>query len=255
MLKKLCVTGILVSVILLSCSQKETSVAEKEVQTGKKVKVGVLLSGCGMQDGTEIYEAAFTILALENSNAEIIFMAPDISQSSVMNHLKNEEENESRNVLVESARIARGNVKNIKDVKESDLDALIIPGGMGAITTLADIMASGENCTVEPNVEALIKEMYIAKKPIGSMCAASMVVSKVLGDHKAKVTIGKENEFFGPMLKTFGAIHVESGGDSIVIDDANNIVSTPAVMSGESNSVIYIGINKMVQEVLKIAKK
>ena len=220
-----------------------------------KKRVGVILSGCGIYDGTEIYEAAFTVLALENEGVQLIMMAPDIMQANVANHLKNGEAlNEQRNVLMESARIARGNIKDIKDVSVSDIDALVIPGGMGSILTLSDIMSKGKDCTINPEVERLIKETYESGKPIGSMCAASLIVAKVLGNG-IKITIGKNNDYFGPMIKEFGAVHVESTGDKIVIDKTNKIITTPAFMAGPSNSVMYKGISRMIKEVVKLAKK
>jgi enhancing lycopene biosynthesis protein 2 len=247
MFKKICIiTVIAVSSLSLLFSQTKD----------QKIKVGVILSGSGMMDGTEIYEAAFTVLALENANAEIVFMAPNIPQASVVNHLKNnDKETGSRNVLVESARIARGDIKDITYVKESDIDALIIPGGMGSVTTLSNILSKGALGTVDPETDKLIKAVYKAKKPIGSMCAASMILAKSLGDHKIKITVGKNNDFFGPMLTAFRAVNVESTSDNIVTDEANKIVTTPAFMGGPSNSTMNIGIDKMVKKVLKMAKK
>jgi enhancing lycopene biosynthesis protein 2 len=221
-----------------------------------KIKAGVILSGCGIQDGTEIYEAAFTILALENANAEIIMMAPNIPQANVINHFKKDDKTaESRNVLVESARIARGKIKDIKDVKAEDLDILIIPGGMGSIITLSDFNTKGVNGVVNPEVEKLIKDMYAAKKPIGSMCAASLILAKILGNKQIKITIGKNNKTFGPIITSFGATHIESTSDNIVIDTENKIVTTPAFMGGASNSLMYTGIDKMIKETIKFVKK
>ena len=227
-----------------------------ESKTGTKPKVAVILSGSGIMDGSEIYEAVFTVLSLENSNAEIIFTAPDIKQANVVNHLKNDEKTtDTRNVLIESARIARGNIKDIKTVKSSDIDALIIVGGIGSITNISDFMSKGANGTVNPDVEALIKAVYADKKPIGSMCAASIILAKVLSGSKIKITIGKNNDYFGPMLTSFGATHVESAGDNIVVDAQNRIVTTPAFMAGPSNPTMYTGIDKMVKQVLSLVKK
>ncbi|MBN1499700.1 MAG: isoprenoid biosynthesis glyoxalase ElbB [Spirochaetes bacterium] len=218
-------------------------------------KVGIILSGCGMMDGTEVYEAAFTVLALEKAGAKVVFMAPDINQASVVNHLKNDAKAEgTRNALVESARIARGDIKNIKDVKASDLDALILIGGIGSITTLSNFMAKGDKGTVEPDVEYLIKAVNASGKPIGSMCAASMIIAKVFGDKNVKITIGPKNDYFGPAIKTFGAQQVIAKAADMVVDKENRIVTTPAVMSGESNANIYLGITKMVNQVVKMSK-
>jgi enhancing lycopene biosynthesis protein 2 len=248
MLKKYFILGLIavcvLSVILISMVEAKT-----------QKKIGIVLSGCGMMDGTEIYEAAFTVLALERAGAKVVFMAPDINQASVVNHLKNDAKVKgTRNALVESARIARGDIKNIKDIEADDLDALIIVGGIGSITTLSNIMQKGEKGTIEPDLEKLIKAVHAADKPIGSMCAASMIVAKIFGKYNVKITIGPKNDSFGPMIKAFGAQHIVSKGRGMVVDKKNKVVSTPAVMSGESNANIYIGIVKMVNQVVKMTK-
>jgi enhancing lycopene biosynthesis protein 2 len=246
MLKKMIIFSFLVLGILAIYPENKTAV---------KPKIAVILSGCGMMDGSEIYEAAFTVLSLENSNTEIIFAAPDISQTRVVNHLKNDDKtNETRNVLIESARIARGNIKDIKELKPADIDALILIGGIGSITNLSDFMTKGTNGTVNADLENLIKGVYNMKKPIGSMCAASLILAKILGNNRIKITIGKKNDYFDPMIDSFGAIHIDSAQDNIVIDNDNRIVTTPAVMSGFSNSTMFVGIDKMVKQVLKFIK-
>jgi enhancing lycopene biosynthesis protein 2 len=250
MLKKICMAiflAVLIPVLHFSRVQSADN---------QKIKVGVVLAGCGIMDGTEIYEAAFTILSLENANAEIIFMAPNIPQTSVVNHFNNKDKTTGkRNVLAESARIARGNIRDLKDVKESDIDALIIPGGIGTITTLSNLMSQGHHGSVNADLEKLLKDMYNAKKPIGSMCAASLIVARTLGYRNIKITIGKNNESFESIITTVGANHIDANSDEIVIDNDNKIVSTPAYMGGPSNAKMFIGIDKMVKEVLRMAKR
>ena len=138
-------------------------------------KVGVLLSGCGVFDGAEIHESVLTLLFLNKAGVEIVCMAPDMEFDAV-NHLTQKPSGEKRNVLTESARIARGNIRNLKDIKASDLDALILPGGFGAAKNLSDFAVKGPEATVQPEVRRILSEMLSAKKPIGAICIAPATV-------------------------------------------------------------------------------
>jgi len=216
-------------------------------------KVGVLLSGCGVFDGSEIHEAVLTLLALDRAGAEAVCMAPDMEQLHVINHLTQEQTKEKRNVLVESARIARGNIKNIKDVKSSDLDALIMPGGMGAAKNLSNFAIEGAGAQVNNEVKKLLNDMASAGKPIGAICIAPATLTKALSDKKPQVTIGSD-------LGTAQAIEKMGGGhknctvDMIHVDDNNNIVTTPAYMLGPGIKDIAVGIEKLVNKVVSMIK-
>ena len=214
-------------------------------------KVGVVLSGCGVYDGTEIHEAVITLLALDRAGAEIIMMAPNIPQMHVVNHLTGEAaEGETRNVLVESARIARGNVKDMKDVKGDDLDALIFPGGFGAAKNLSNFATKGTGMQVDPEVDRLFKEMF-AKKPIGLICISPAIAAKSGGDKGVKLTIGTDKDT-GAALETMGAQHIDKPVTDIVVDEENKIVTTPAYMLGPRISDVATGIEKLVDQVLKM---
>ena len=136
------------------------------------MNIGVLLSGSGVNDGSEIHESVITMLALDRAGAETLLMAPNIDQMHVINHYTGQEMDEFRNVLVESARIARGKIKDMAEVSGGDLDALIIPGGFGVAKNLSDYAMSGAECSINPDVYRLISEMIILKKPIGAICIA-----------------------------------------------------------------------------------
>jgi enhancing lycopene biosynthesis protein 2 len=155
-------------------------------------KVGVVLSGCGVYDGSEIHEATLTLLYLDRAGAEIVCMAPDVAQMEVVNHVKGESAGEKRNVLQESSRIARGAIKDIKDVKSRDLDALVFPGGFGAAKNLCNFATKGAECSVNPEVERLIKEMHAEKKPIGFECISPVIAARVLGGFNPQLTIGND---------------------------------------------------------------
>ncbi len=212
-------------------------------------KIGVVLAGSGVMDGSEIHEAVLTLYFLDRSGAEIVCMAPDVNQLDVVNHLKGEPSDETRNVLVEAARIARGDIKDIKEIKASGLDALIFPGGYGAAKNLCNFAVKGADCIVNPEVERLIKEMHEAGKPIGFICIAPVIAAKVLG---AEVTIGSDKDTAAAIEK-MGGKHVIREVEDIVFDGKNNVVSTPAYMLGPSISKVALGIGKLVDKVLELA--
>lgn len=216
------------------------------------VRVGVCLSGCGVQDGTEIHEAVITLLALERANAKVICIAPDSEQRRVSNHLSGKDSKESRNVLVESARIARGNVQSIKKIKDTDLDALIFPGGFGAALNLCDFGVSGSNCTVHKEVQRLVEEMHKSGKPIGAMCIAPVILARVLGNKHIRLTIGDDSGT-ASKLEAMGAKHVNCPVDDIVVDENYKIVTTPAYMLANCIVEAAAGIDKLVNKVLQLA--
>ena len=216
-------------------------------------KVGVILSGCGVYDGSEIHEAVITLLALDRSGAEFLCMAPNMEQK-VVNHLTGEQaEGETRNVLVESARIARGNISDIADVKAADIDALILPGGFGAAKNLCNFAFKGVDCDVHPDVARLVREVVAAKKPLAAICIAPALVSKVLGNDKLvhQLTIGTDPGT-AEALTAMGSKHVSCPVSSLVVDKANKIISTPAYMLAGRISEAAEGIEKTVKAVLEM---
>ena len=216
-------------------------------------KVGVVLAGCGVKDGSEIHEATLTLLYLDKAKADTIIMAPDCNQMDVVNHLTEEVISaESRNILIESARIARGNIRDIKKVFADDLDALIFPGGFGAAKNLCDFAIKGENLTVNPDVENLILEMHKTKKPVGFICIAPVIAAKVLGKYHPKITIGND-ESTAKVIENLGAKHINCPVDEIVVDEENNIITTPAYMLGPSIAYVAKGIEKLVNKVLELS--
>ena len=217
-------------------------------------KVGVVLSGCGVYDGTEVHESVITLLALNRAGAEVQCMAPDMDQLHVINHLTGEEApGETRNVLVEAARIARGDIVDIATVKGGDLDALIFPGGFGAAKNLCDFAVKGADSSVNPEVLRLTKEMVSAKKPVGVICIAPALMAKVMEDTKVNVnlTIGTDKET-ASTIEEMGSIHASCTVQDFVVDRENKIVSTPAYMLANQISEAADGIEKLVQEVLSL---
>ena len=214
-------------------------------------KIGVVLSGCGVYDGSEIHEAVLTLLAIDRQGCTAICMAPNVDLS-VVNHLTTLETGEKRNVLVESARIARGSIRDIKEVKSADLDAIIFPGGFGAAKNLCDFALKGASASVNPEVARLLKEMAAAKKPIGAVCIAPALIAAVLGkDYSPTVTIGNDPGTAAEIDKT-GAKHQACPVTEFVIDAKNKLVTSPAYMLATRVSEVAEGIDKCVREVVKL---
>ena len=219
------------------------------------MKVGVLLSGSGVNDGSEIHESVLTMLFLDRSDTEIILMAPNIDQMHVINHYTGQEMDEFRNVLVESARIARGNIKDMAEISGDDLDALIIPGGFGVAKNLSDYAMSGAECSINPDVYRLISEMILLKKPIGAICIAPTMMAKILAEQNqsATMTIGKDKTT-AKDIEDMGSAHKECLVEEIVIDEVNNIVTTPAYMDAKNISEAAAGIEKLVKQIILMVK-
>ena len=219
------------------------------------MNIGVLLSGSGVNDGSEIHESVITMLALDRAGAETLLMAPNIDQMHVINHYTGQEMDEFRNVLVESARIARGNIKDMAEVSGGDLDALIIPGGFGVAKNLSDYAMSGTECSINPDVYRLISEMIILKKPIGAICIAPTMMAKILAEQNqsATMTIGKD-ETTAKDIESMGSTHKECLVEEIVIDKENNIVTTPAYMDAKNISEVAEGIEKLVKQIILMVK-
>lgn len=213
-------------------------------------KVGVVLSGCGVFDGTEITEAVSVLIALDQLGCEIICMAPHVDQMHTFDHLHGRPMVDKRNVLTESARIARGKIKDMASVHAADLDALIFPGGFGAAKNLSDFAVKGADCHVNVQVTRLCKEMHDAKKPIGFACIAPVIAAKLF---HASVTIGNDQSTAAAIQK-MGGTHVDKGETDIHLDAANKIVTTPCYMYDSTPARVFEGARKMVEAVVKMAR-
>ena len=219
---------------------------------GKK-RIGVLLSGCGVMDGSEIHEATLTLYFLDREGAEIICMAPDKDQRDVMNHVSGSPAAEKRNVMTEAARIARGKIRDVRAVKAEDLDALVIPGGFGAAKNLCSFAVDGAACTVDENVAALLRELHKSGKPIGALCIAPTVIAGVFGKTCApEVTIG-DDASTAAAIEAMGARHKTAAVDEIVVDSKNRIVTTPCYMLAQGIKEVGAGIEKLAAKIMEMA--
>tara|TARA_R110002072_G_scaffold42064_20_gene118723 strand:+ start:159009 stop:159662 length:654 start_codon:yes stop_codon:yes gene_type:complete len=210
-------------------------------------KVGVILSGCGVFDGSEIHEAAATLISLAQRGIEYQCMAPN-RDFAVIDHRTQQPSGETRNVLTESARIARGEILDLADVKGADYDAFFLPGGFGAAKNLCTFAIDGPACTVDPQVERVLNEANQAGKPIGLICIAPAVGAKVFGDRDIKLTIGHDAAT-AQGLEALGATHVQADADAIVCDETLNVVSTPAYMEGKNPAEVFAGISALVNNI------
>ncbi|MBI2894263.1 MAG: isoprenoid biosynthesis glyoxalase ElbB [Deltaproteobacteria bacterium] len=219
-------------------------------------KVGVVLSGCGVSDGAEIHESVITLLALDRAGAQAICMAPDIAQLHVVNHATGEvAQGATRNVLEESARIARGQIRNMRDVRAEDIDALILPGGYGAAKNLCDFATKGANAVAHAEITRLVRAMHAAGKPVGFICIAPAIAAAAFRGTPVhpRLTIGTDAET-SAALERMGARPVSHEVDEIEVDDENRIVSTPAYMLAGRISEAAAGIEKLVAKVLELAR-
>ncbi|AMO58573.1 isoprenoid biosynthesis protein [Endozoicomonas montiporae] len=220
-------------------------------QTGTGKKVAVILSGCGVYDGAEIHESVLTLLALDRQGADYRCFAPDIPQHHVINHCTGDEMEQERNVLVESARIARSEIKPIQSLHVEDYDALILPGGFGAAKNLSDFAFNGAEVRVQVDVLAITKAFVDEGMPIGLMCIAPAMAGRIFSEG-VQATIGNDAETAAAMEAT-GVKHVNCAVDDIVVDELRKLVTTPAYMLANRISEAAEGIEKLVEKVLQLA--
>ncbi len=218
-----------------------------------KKKIGVLLAGCGVKDGSEIHEATLTLYFLDKHGAESVCMAPNKDLFDVVDHITEKPMAENRNALVEAARIARGNIRDVKAVKADDLDSIIIPGGFGSAKNLCTFAKDGPDCMVDKDVARLLRELHAQKKPIGALCIAPALIARLFGkEFSVELTIGTDPGTAAAM-EEMGARHKSAKVDEIVVDDKNRIVTTPCYMLAQSIKEVGEGVEKLVAKILEMA--
>jgi enhancing lycopene biosynthesis protein 2 len=213
-----------------------------------KKKFAVILAGCGVYDGAEIHEAVLTMLAIAANGAEYQIFAPDIQQYHVINHTNGDVMNETRNVLTESARIARGNIKPLTELDMKSYDALVFPGGFGVAKNLCSFAYEGTNFSINPQVESVIKSAYQNGKPIGALCIAPVMIPKILGD--VEVTIGSDTGT-AAAVETLGGKHKNATYSEVVVDKKHKVVTTPCYMLDATIDQIAAGADNLVKAMLK----
>lgn len=211
-------------------------------------KFAVVLSGCGVFDGSEIHEATLSMFAIANNNASYEMFAPDINQHHVINHITGKEMNETRNVLVESARIARGKIRPLSDFSAGEFDALLFPGGFGAAKNLSDWAFKGPDGKVIPEVERVIRAMVDAGKPVGALCISPVLIAKTL--EGAELTIGSDKGTAEAVQKA-GATHVTTTHGEVVMDERYKVFTTPCYMLDATIKQIGDGADNIVKAMLE----
>ncbi len=216
-------------------------------------KFAVILSGCGFLDGSEISESVLTLLALSQANVNYQAVSVSINQHHSINHVSQNEEKNNRNVMEESARIARGNIIDIKDTNPSEFSGVIIPGGYGVAKNLCSFAFKGAQATVNEDIKKFLLEFKRQEKPIGAICISPALIALLLGNDEVKLTIGDDKETSSEIQKT-GAKHNTCTVDKICIDKKLKVVSTPAYMySDASLDKIYLGIKSCVDKVIELS--
>ncbi len=214
-------------------------------------KFAMILAGSGVQDGSEIHEATLSMLAIMQQGGSYQLFAPNVEQHNVVNHLTGEEMNEKRNVLVESARIARGQIKSLDDFSAGDFDALIIPGGFGVAKNLCDYAFKGADCSVNPQVAEAINTMHDQKKPIGALCISPVLLSKVLGE--VTITVGDDDSTIDK-VEEMGSQHLVTTHGEVIYDDDHNLFTTPCYMLDANIRQVYQGAYALVDAMMKAMK-
>ncbi len=215
----------------------------------RKKSIAVILSGSGHRDGSEIHEATLTLWAIHKNGADYQCYAPDIRQYHVLNHLTGEEMDEQRNVLIESARIARGNVIDLAKFDTAKHDGLVIPGGLGAAKNLSTFAFDGENCTINEDVKQAIVKMHEANKPIGALCIAPVILAKIL--QGPLLTIGQSPEVANKII-SMGARHENTMQTEITVDKEQKLVTTPCYMLEARVDQIGEGADRLIREVIAL---
>jgi enhancing lycopene biosynthesis protein 2 len=214
--------------------------------TGKRF--AVILSGNGVYDGSEIHEAVMTLYAIQLYDCTYEIFAPDMDQHHVINHLSGEEMNEKRNVLVEAARIARGKIRNLNEYNPSDFDILILPGGFGAAKNLSSFAFDGADCKIHSLVEKAILSTHAAKKPIGALCIAPVILAKVLKG--IEITIGQD-QGTSAAIEKMGSKAMKTNHREITIDEKNKLVTSPCYMLDANLVDIAEGAKNTVKALLR----
>ncbi len=214
-------------------------------------KFAVVLSGCGVFDGAEIHEATMTLYAIMKEGGSYEIFAPDIEQHHVVNHITGEEMNEKRNVLIESARIARGKIKPLNEYNAEEFDALMYPGGFGVAKNLSSFAFEGENCSVNAEVEKSVLDTVKAGKPIGALCISPAIMAKIL--QGAEVTIGNDKGT-AEAIEKMGSVHKTTTHGEVVVDEGFKLVTTPCYMLDATILDIAEGAINVVKTIMGMIK-
>ena len=216
------------------------------------MKAAIVLAGCGVRDGAEIHEAVMTMFAIDKNGGTYRIFAPNVAQHHVINHITGEEMKESRNVLTEAARIARGKISPLTEYRAEEFDALIFPGGFGVAKNLCTYAFDGPDCHVDRVVEEVIRSTHRAGKPIGALCISPVLIARVLGE--VTVTTGNDTTT-ATHIARLGGRHEETKHGEVTVDRKNRIVSAPCYMLEATVSEIARDAEAVIKAVMELAAK
>jgi enhancing lycopene biosynthesis protein 2 len=217
------------------------------------VRVGILLSGLGYGDGSDAQEVVLATLYLSEADADVIFIAPDGHQSDVIDHRSSKRLNERRDILIESARVTRGQISPVDQTDPVELNGLIIPGGLGVIKNLCDLFSAGESCRIHDGVRHLVGIMVRRKRPVGAISHGVVLLARILSHRQGvtpTLTVGNDAQMAGH-IQAMGGIHVPTRADEAIVDQQNRLVSTAGFLSGGHMKVVARGIENLTRGVLE----
>lgn len=224
-------------------------------------KIGVLLSGNGVYDGSEIHESVFTLLSIAENGGQYVCIAPNMEQHHVVDHTTGNEMSETRNVLTEAARIARGDISDLATISANDLDALVLPGGFGAAKNLTKWAFNGPDGEIYPEVKRIIAEMVIAKKPVVGLCMAPTVIAKAMENSgvEVRLTVGTDKEpspyeieAISQGMEKTGAVAEMKTKNEVLVDVQNKIISAPCYMMEASIVDVRSNTKQAIDELFKL---
>lgn len=216
-----------------------------------KKNIAVIIVGCGFKDGTEITEAVSALICLAQKKISYTIFSPNQNFQAV-SHLQTDRSLGERNTLEEAGRIARENVQDLKDLNVQDFDSVLLPGGFGVAKQLSDWAEKGSQCAVLPDLQKALEKFYSSGKPIGAICIAPAIVASVLGQHNISVTIGNDAQTANEIKKT-GAEHIVCKEGDFLTDRENKILTTPAYMCDSAPDQVFLGIQKLVNELAEMS--
>ncbi len=219
-------------------------------------RFAVVLSGCGVFDGSEIHEAVLTMLAIDSAGAEYQCFAPNTWQARTVDHFTGNVsaiagDDDNRNVLAEAARIARGEIKDLSEFNPKEFDAIVFPGGFGAALNLSDFAVKGAECDINQSVKKAIEESHKEGLVIGAMCIAPVVLARLLGKYGVRLTIGNDAKVAAGVAK-MGAVHENKSAVEVCVDEENKVVTTPCYMLASSIKEVAQGTQNLIREMIDL---
>jgi enhancing lycopene biosynthesis protein 2 len=219
-------------------------------------RVGVLLSGCGRLDGSDVAESMLTLLVIERAGAEAICVAPAIDQAGVVDHTSREGAPGARNARVEAARIAGPEIRSLAELEANAIDALIVPGGEGPIATLSDYPEKRELCQIHPDVVRLLRGMLQARRPMGFLGLSALLAARVLGPAAGvRLTVGSKGTPYAKHAAVMGADVRPCAPEDVIVDQKARVYTTPGFLAeGSRLPNVARAVDRLVRAVVANAK-